>query len=76
MDRLERDRKKRRKALDRVEKAAQLFEVEFLKAQRNKGYSPDLEDLEELARYFEGAAKTMSRLNKKALKRGIQNEIQ
>jgi hypothetical protein len=66
----DRDRKRRTKAINRVEAAAHLFEVEFQKAQKNEGYSPDLDDLEALARYFEGAAKTMCRLNKKAIKQG------
>lgn len=74
MEKAERDQKRRRQALNRVEKAAQLFENEFIKASRLKGYSPDLEDLEDLARYFEGAAKAMSRLNKKALKRGFTHD--
>ena len=73
MNKEDRDHKRRRKALNRVEAAAQLFENEIKKANRFRDYSPDLDDLEMLARYFEGAAKAIQKLNNKALKQ-IKNK--
>ena len=58
MDKADRDRKRRQKALNRVEKAYYLFTNEAAKALGNEEYIPDLDDLETLAKYFEGAAKT------------------
>lgn len=75
MNKDERDRKRRRKALDRVSAAAQLFENEIIKAQRQKGYSPDLDDLESLARFFEGAAKALAKLNQKAVRQNRVKEL-
>ena len=68
MNKEDRDYKRRQKALGRVRSAAQLFENEINKAERFKGYDPDLEDLEDLARYFEGCAKCIKKINTKALR--------
>ena len=69
MNKEDRDRKKRRKAENRAEAAAELFISEMNKADRYRDYYPDLEDLEMLARYFEGAAKAIKKLNDKAIKK-------
>lgn len=76
MDKADRDRKRRQKALNRVEKAYYLFTNEAAKALGNEEYIPDLDDLETLAKYFEGAAKNISKLNGKAQKRNYTNEVQ
>jgi hypothetical protein len=66
MNKEDRDNKRRQKAINRVEKAAQAFETEFYKSVKVMGYTPDLDDLEKLARYFEGLVKCMKTLNDKA----------
>ena len=77
MEKDDRDRKRRQKALNRVEKAYYVFVNEITKTLNAEDYYPDLDDLEALARYFEGAAKAICRLNKKAVKqRKVQNGIQ
>jgi hypothetical protein len=68
VEREARDRKRKQKAIERVRVASQKFETEFNRSMKQKGYSPDLDDLEALARYFEGAAKCMKKLNDKASK--------
>lgn len=70
MNKEDRDRKRRRRAENRAEAAAELFINEMNKADRFRDYYPDLDDLEMLTRYFEGAAKAIKKLNDKAIKKG------
>ncbi len=68
MERKERDRKRKQQAIERVRNASQLFENEMKKAEKFKSYEPDLDDLEAMARTFETLAKSMKKMNSKALK--------
>ena len=64
-----RDRKRKQSAIERVRHAAEEFDREMKRSERMKGYEPDLDDLEVLARYFEGVAKAMKHLNDKSTKK-------
>ena len=76
MDRKLRDRKRKQTAVERVRSSVQAFEREMHRSERLKAYEPDLDDLEALARYFEGAVKCMKRLNDKAVqKKGQEWEV-
>ena len=66
MNKEDRDRKRRQRAIERVRVASQDFENELNKADKVKGYTPDLDDLEKLAQCFENLTKCMKGLNKKA----------
>lgn len=68
MDKKLRDRKRKQAAIERVKDATQAFEREMNRCEQMKWYEPDLDDLEVLARYFEGCTKAMRHLNDKALK--------
>lgn len=77
MDKKLRDRKRKQSAIERVRKASHDFEREMQRIEQVKGYEPDLDDLEALARYFEGCVKTMRRLSDKAIKeKGHMWEVQ
>lgn len=66
MNKEDRDKKRRQKAIERVKVATQDFETEMNKAEKHKDYYPDLDDLEKLAKCFENIVKCMKGLNKKA----------
>lgn len=76
MNKEDRDKKRRQRAIERVKVASQDFENELNKAEKIKGYTPDLDDLEKLAQCFENMTKCMKGLNRKADKarRDFYNE--
>lgn len=73
MDKKLRDRKRKQSAIERVRAATQGFEREMNRCEQMRWYEPDLDDLEVLARYFEGCVKAMKHLNDKALKQKQMN---
>ena len=62
----DRDKKRRQRAIERIRIACQEYEAEINKAEKAKGYIPDLDDLEKLVKCFENLTKCIRGLNRKA----------